>query len=379
MRALSLASGAWLALAPLAAAATPLVAQEPARRLLEAGPGYVQFTYPVRPEACGNGDQIHISRSEYRSYDECSHGPGRIRLLVESGRVAAIELRVGSPLPGVTGATDLGQLPAAEAAAGLLQLALEAPAEVGERLVVAAVLAEGQELQPELNGIARSGRASIEARKAAVFWLGQGTEKDDSPMLADLVNDQGLPLELREAAVFALSQEESPAAFDRLIEIASGHGPEKLRSSAIFWLGQQDEEAAFVTLTGLYHQLQDTELREKIIFSVGQQKHPDAPGWLLERVGDESASMKLRESALFWLGQRSDSPAVLTGLYQNVADRDLKERLIFAYSQNEELLGQLIEVAKRETDSDLRRSALFWLGQSNDPAAIAYLEQLINN
>jgi len=37
----------------------------------------------------------------------------------------------------------------------------------------------------------------------------------------------------------------------------------------------------------------------------------------------------------------------------------------------------LIAVAKTNKDSEIRKKALFWLGQSNDPRAIDLFEQLL--
>ena len=38
---------------------------------------------------------------------------------------------------------------------------------------------------------------------------------------------------------------------------------------------------------------------------------------------------------------------------------------------------RLIEIARNETDPDLKKQAIFWLGQSNDPRAAEFLLELI--
>jgi hypothetical protein len=58
----------------------------------------------------------------------------------------------------------------------------------------------------------------------------------------------------------------------------------------------------------------------------------------------------------------------------------MKEQLIFVYSQrrDSQAVDKLLDIAKRETDPELRKKAVFWLGQSRDPRAAQFLLDLIN-
>jgi HEAT repeat protein len=58
----------------------------------------------------------------------------------------------------------------------------------------------------------------------------------------------------------------------------------------------------------------------------------------------------------------------------------MKEQLIFVYSQRKDAqaVDKLMDIARRDTDPDLRRKAVFWLGQSRDPRAAQLLIELIN-
>jgi hypothetical protein len=90
--------------------------------------------------------------------------------------------------------------------------------------------------------------------------------------------------------------------------------------------------------------------------------------------------MDLRKKALFWAGQSGADIGDLVQLYGRVNERELKEQLIFVYSQRHEpqALDKLIDIARHETDPDLRKKALFWLGQSHDPRAAQVLMEIIN-
>src|SRR5262249_54954556 len=97
--------------------------------------------------------------------------------------------------------------------------------------------------------------------------------------------------------------------------------------------------------------------------------------------GNEQESVEMRKKALFWAGQ-SDHVSLerLTGLYDRMKDREMKEQMIFVYSQRNEsgALDKLIDIAKHEPDAELRKKAIFWIGQSHDPKAAQYLQEVIN-
>jgi hypothetical protein len=42
----------------------------------------------------------------------------------------------------------------------------------------------------------------------------------------------------------------------------------------------------------------------------------------------------------------------------------------------DEGMPKLIEVAKTNRNREVRKQAMFWLGQSNDPRALEFLEQV---
>ena len=58
----------------------------------------------------------------------------------------------------------------------------------------------------------------------------------------------------------------------------------------------------------------------------------------------------------------------------------MKEQLIFVYAQRHEgaALDKLMDIAKRDPSRELRKKALFWIGQSHDPRAARFLEEIIN-
>lgn len=89
-----------------------------------------------------------------------------------------------------------------------------------------------------------------------------------------------------------------------------------------------------------------------------------------------------RKSAVFWLSQIAGDAA--TAGLQELADdegedRDIRDQAVFALSQLPEDQGVpiLIRLARSNKDPQVRRKALFWLGQSDDPRALKLFEEIL--
>lgn len=103
---------------------------------------------------------------------------------------------------------------------------------------------------------------------------------------------------------------------------------------------------------------------------------------LLTLAKDTDRPREVRESALFWVGQAAGD-AVTAGLQEIVddpsGDREVRKSAIFSLSQRpkDESVPALIRIARTHKDPELRRTAVFWLGQSNDPRAIGFFEEVL--
>src|SRR5437016_12843744 len=86
--------------------------------------------------------------------------------------------------------------------------------------------------------LARDDRAPQRTRRQAVFWLGQAAGDAATKDLTDLVDDGDLDGDVKEQAVFALSQQPHDAGVPALIRIARTHPEPGLRRTALFWLGE---------------------------------------------------------------------------------------------------------------------------------------------
>jgi TolA-binding protein len=219
-----------------------------------------------------------------------------------------------------------------------------------------------------------------EVRAQAVFWLSQvPTERAAAALDSILLHSTDR--EVQKKAIFALSQHRSDRAGRALRDfIERGGAPDELKGDAIFWLGQRGAEAEQAYLRQLYARLTSRELKEKVIFGVSQRRSAESQRWLLDLARNRAEPLELRKSALFWAGQGGVAIADLVALYDTMDDREMREQLIFVYSQRREreAVDKLMDIARRDPDRELRGKAIFWLGQSKDPRVAQFLLELIN-
>jgi len=220
-----------------------------------------------------------------------------------------------------------------------------------------------------------------EVRQQAIFWLSQ-VPGDRAIAALDSILHSSKNTDLQQRAIFALSQHPGDRTARILREYATSNAPEELRGKAIFWLGQMGDGADNGKyLRDLYSQVQNENLKEKIIQSMGQSNSAANAQWLLGVVNDKSTSVELRKKALFWAGQQEQMPLdKLLPLYNSLGNRELREELIFVLSQRQEpaAVDKLIDIAKHETNPELRKKAIMWLSQKDDPRVQQLLLEIIN-
>jgi len=112
--------------------------------------------------------------------------------------------------------------------------------------------------------------------------------------------------------------------------------------------------------------------------------HPgDAAGKVLIALARSDQRPRIRSQALFWLSQRAGDEALKTigGAVSDDPEIEVKRRAVFALSQlpRGEGVPILIDLARNHRLPEVRRQAMFWLGQSRDPRAVDFFEQILKN
>lgn len=92
-------------------------------------------------------------------------------------------------------------------------------------------------------------------------------------------------------------------------------------------------------------------------------------------------SGRIRGEALFWLAHKAGrkAAAAITDAIDNDPDTKVKEQAVFALSQlpKDDGVPKLIEVARTHRNPKVRQQAMFWLGQSRDARALKFFEEIL--
>jgi HEAT repeat protein len=199
---------------------------------------------------------------------------------------------------------------------------------------------------PALMGLARDGSESV--RKAAVFWLGQRDDEKSRAVVRAVAGDDRETIAVRKSAIFALSQGESTKADETFLE-------------------------------SLFDRVDSETLKEQVLFAMSQRGSNDGARWLLAKARDDQQPIEVRRKAIFWAGQGHASVADLKSLYSAASEPRLREHVIFVLSQRseEEATNALIGIARTDADRDMRRKALFWLAQKDDPRVTKLITDMV--
>jgi len=163
----------------------------------------------------------------------------------------------------------LSQVDSDKAGEFLEQLLIESDdPEIMEKAIFALSQIGDERAMQALKSIALDKSRPDEVRSQAIFWLGQSGGLDDVEFLKDLYGqiDDG---ELKEAVIFSVSQHSRNG--DWLLDIIHDEKEaSEVRAQALFWAGQTDAIDP-EGIAKLYRTSEDPELREQAIFALSQR------------------------------------------------------------------------------------------------------------
>ncbi|HEX9902232.1 MAG TPA: HEAT repeat domain-containing protein [Acidobacteriota bacterium] len=175
---------------------------------------------------------------------------------------------------------------------------------------------------------------SYEFKNVPVYWLGS-LEADTS--VAFLVKTfEGGVEELQESLLFIISQHNTPRSFDFLKTIAlSPSRSLEIRKNAVFWVGNSRDPRSLNLLKEILGSTRDEELKEQVVFALTLTDRREAVAELI-RIAKSDPDREVRKKAIFWLGQKASQEAVKT--LKDVVDKpdedvEVKESAVFAISQ----------------------------------------------
>lgn len=212
---------------------------------------------------------------------------------------------------------------------------------------------------------------------STVRWMESVDPANSVAMLSSLIDrnvgdsdDHGL---------IALAHHAAPSAMQALAARAEPAHPLKQREQALFWLGQIRGAEGAEVIARYAKTDADPKLREKAVFALSQSNAPDAYPAIVSISRDDPAE-RVRSEALFWLAQMDDARAkddIIASLKKESSDK-VREKAVFALSQLEDESDEaLISVLRGDYPREVKKQAMFWLGQSGSPQALAYFDEAL--
>jgi HEAT repeat protein len=188
-----------------------------------------------------------------------------------------------------------------------------------------------------------------------VYWLGRAVNEESLAYLKGIVDSNQIG-DAAKHSIVAIGLHDDPRVGGMLEDFVRNSKVDKVRSTAVFWLGQI----------------------------------PGHNPLLVDLVRNEQESASLRKEAAFAIGisKEPGAMAALEGLYPAINNREVKKQIIFAASINnsdapaasrnaDDGINFLVKVAESDPDRELRKQALFWLGQRAGKRSLEVLGNVV--
>jgi HEAT repeats len=186
---------------------------------------------------------------------------------------------------------------------------------------------------------------------------------------------------IADSALSAIALHADPSADTALEEFAAPGQPEKLRRQAIFWLGNARGRRGFEAVSRIVREDPSDKIREHAVFALAANREPEALS-TVAAVARNDSSPRVRGQALFWLAQKAGQKMAVSSISDAIAsdpETEVKKKAVFALTQipNGDGVPLLIQVARTNRNPEVRKQAVFWLGQSKDTRALAFIEDVL--
>ncbi len=148
-----------------------------------------------------------------------------------------------------------------------------------------------------------------EQQADAIFWLSQTDDVADLPaFLIDLMSTANSD-EVKEKAIFSLSQIDNEEANQELAKLVKDHMDAEVREKALFWLAQNSPERAQKAAIELIKTGHNESEMENAVFVLSQLPSDQSADALMKIV-QGNYSRQVKKKALFWLAQSDDERVI---------------------------------------------------------------------
>ncbi len=200
-----------------------------------------------------------------------------------------------------------------------------------------------------------------------LIWLGTTSHEQSIGLLRSLYEKE-TRAKLGEDLLEGIGIHRSPSLVVPILQQVLNESADDLRAKAAFWLGTQNHPSALKVLAEKLKSEKSEDVIEDGLAGMSEMTLPEADQQMKEWTR-EGYSAKLRESAIFWLGQK-EAPgtlALLEKIAMQASNPEIVEKAIFSMSEMHKTPGvteTLIRIARTQPNREGRKQAIFWLSQN---------------
>ena len=244
-----------------------------------------------------------------------------------------------------------------------------------------------EEAEHELMEVATN-HSDNNTRKWAVMGLAEFQTTTAADVLSRILqesDDDGL----RSEVITALRYNPHASATEALAAFSSDEEePEELRGKAAAALGLRITSEP-ETLMGVFDRVDSEKIKVGFLGVLGQraQRGEQAvTNWLFQHALNKEQSLEVRRAALeAWSRGPSVDLLRLAESYGQLEESELRERIFYALYRKARsdaetsttVVDKMIELARGETDPEVRERAVYWLGRTGSERAAEFLIELL--
>jgi len=155
----------------------------------------------------------------------------------------------------------------------------------------------------------------------------------------------------------------------------------EFKTVPVYWLGSVDADSSVACLDGIFERGGD-EVRKSLVFVISQHSTPRSFDFLKKAALGAGYGREVRKDAIFWVGNSKDARSLdlLKDIYGRTSEQELKEQVIFALTltDSKEAIQELIRLAKTERNVEVKKNAIFWLGQKASQESVKTLKDFVD-
>lgn len=250
-----------------------------------------------------------------------------------------------------------------------------------------------------------------------VYWAGRIGNEESLNYLKSIIDSPAPEINrLSERAVFALALHDDARVDAMLTEMIRRPIAEPMRSRAIYWLGNTPETqtkntlfteivrntqessdvrhhamsalamsrsaATLPLLQNLFETMTTRELKRRALTGIARNDNSDAAATYLIQIAEKEKDFELRKSAIANLGRIAGQKSLgaLTSTVDGDTEIELQKQAVIAIGKRskDEAVPILIRTARNHPKMAVRKVAIQVLGQIGDERAVAFFRELLS-